>query len=192
LVGLDSSYWKAIGYQGTWVDTCSEGAEFDGTPDGGGDVLRYTTRKWHGIEYNNSTERTLCQVDFWLTAFNDPSGDGYVYYVEVWTVDGSENLSSEEGQSDNVSANNGWAETQVAFAFSTPVTLSASTEYRILVTRDGDTADSTDYIEIRYDNDTGSTPCIANFVGNRLAHDIDLSENAEDTDDCPEVKLYFQ
>jgi hypothetical protein len=94
--------------------------------------METTSNKYVGIKYNNASQRTLCQIDFELSAVGDTETAGYVWYVEVWTIDGSENLLAEQGQSDNVSANNAWSQTVVAFAFSSTVTLNASTEYRHL------------------------------------------------------------
>ena len=116
----------------------------DGSPDieNRGDGVTEYLGSSDGYYYAGQTtftvasEKKLCKVDFSIYAINGTI-TGLTYYAQVWTMTGTA-LNELQGESTGVTGSQAWAEdTELYFTFPTPVTLSISTNYAIVITRKG-------------------------------------------------------
>jgi hypothetical protein len=84
-----------------------------------------------GFYWTPPVNKTLCQVDMYI---KDIIGDisALNFTVKVYTMSGA-NLDALQGTSDTVSGSTMATNTRSAFAFSTPVSVTASTKYAVLV-----------------------------------------------------------
>jgi hypothetical protein len=98
-----------------------------------------------GQLWQTNTAVTMCKAAFSLyKVAGDISGKTYV--VKVYSMTGC-TLNTLLATSDGVTGVNGWFLTDVVFNFSTPVALSANTDYAIVVTTTG-AADGANYAAI--------------------------------------------
>jgi hypothetical protein len=82
--------------------------------------------------FNPASNKSICKIEFVLTC---PYGScaSYSYYAAVYTMDGN-NLGDLVGAaSDARTGSNAWADTTVAFDFSTYPTVSNGTNYGLIV-----------------------------------------------------------
>lgn len=118
------------------------------------DIYDVTTQKYAGMTYNEASAYTICSVTM---AVNKKAGDisDRNYYVEIYDMSGTA-LNTKLGSSVAVVGNNSWVRQYLQeFEFTTPVVLSASTDYAIVITVDH-AVDTSNYAEF----DNGATNVI--------------------------------
>ena len=157
---------------------------------------QYSTQEYKGAIWDDGAISDVCRVD---VKIGNPQGDLTVndYYVEIWLVDGSNELDTFQGRSEKVDGSNAWYWTWVEFTFAADVTLdcTGSNEYAIVIKAidSGDAAstageyDSTNYAAVAWVNDQGSA--MTNF-SRRGSWAADGSLTNSDYDDWWNVKVY--
>jgi hypothetical protein len=98
---------------------------------------------YSGWVYNYGTEKTLCAVSFNLSA-KDAGCTANTYHIEVWTLSGTDFDTQHGTDSDGVVGDSGWDETDVLFSFSSPITMSASTDYAVVITHNNSPSSATE------------------------------------------------
>jgi hypothetical protein len=129
------------GCANTLYDSTSE------TPTADVDVYDSTNMKYNGQLYNEASAHTICSVSVVLSWKAGDVTDRN-FYVEIYDKSGA-NLGTLLGQSDAVVGSNAWSVSTVEFAFSTPVALSDSTNFAIVLTV-AHAVDSGNYVEFEY------------------------------------------
>jgi len=113
------------------------------TSGGGAHQFGSAAAKYYAANahWTNASPRTVKKVVFRL---NKIAGTivGKNYTARIWTMTGDD-LTTEVGTSDAVAGSDGWSNTDVEFTFSTPVSLSAATEYAFTV--DAGVSDASNY-----------------------------------------------
>jgi len=141
-LSFQASAWNPMMLLSGGVASCEAEYIYD-TSDAFMNAGEIVTRAYAGFRWTPATNETVCQVDFYMDEeVGDPSVNDY--YIEIWTMSG-DNLNVLQGRSDKVDGLNGtWFAVYVEFAFSTPVSLDASTEYAVTIKAvdDGDPADT--------------------------------------------------
>lgn len=129
-------------------------------------ICRYTGQEYYGFVFDDSSSGTICQVDVYIYDMQG-TASANDYYVEIWLLDGSDNLSSlvTNGRSDKVDGA-AWSAESVTFTFSTNPTYDCTggNQYGILIKSidDDDAAstagefDGTNYPRVRYNNAANS------------------------------------
>jgi len=133
---------------------------FDSTSEtfsGDHDIRDDASYYYIGQTYNETTSYNICQVSF---AINAKTGDisVYDYVVQLWTRTGND-IVTKIGESTPITGNNTWLRPSIVdFTFATPVTLTANTDYSIVVgvydtgTTNEASIDAVNYAELDYTN----------------------------------------
>jgi hypothetical protein len=106
-----------------------------------------TQRYYTGTTWTPSSNVSVSNVILKLKAYADISI--YTYVIRIWSLSGTSlNAEITNSPSVGVVGNPSWSDTEVKFAFATPVSLTASTQYAITIDRGSGGSDTTNYITV--------------------------------------------
>lgn len=130
-----------------------------------------------------SNAHEICEHHAWLKK-HEGDVSGKTYYAQVWTLSG-DNLDTQQGSDSNgVTGDNAWNNTEVTFTWASPITLTANTTYVLVLTHKG--VDGTNMTNWHYEDEQNTWAYCEGIGG----WGSDKARTVFDAEDDPKSEIY--